>query len=361
MPSDVYLFNDRTMKETPRKRSILPPRDSEAEERPAAQLEPAMIDWQQRLLLRRYRFAPSHESETDFAARIDYAGLGFYFPLATSNPKLAAAKAEKIYQTVARQGWNAACRKFSRELMVGFEWCANPILWTYTTIHTLVASSGNPAATDKNNSQNVLIVEADAGIRRALEWCVNQQGGLCGIGCDSEKSFDPALEAYKPQMILVNRNLARRVGLEFPGEIATIRTVPALTYSCAMDGDQLFASTPGGAEGYLLKRVKPEKLFEPVLDASARPNFSSNDMPARVKMWFKGLLQSRSHPETSALAKLTPRENEVLALLSKGCVDKEIASALGISAWTVHGHVKKIFERLNVRTRTEAVVRYLEK
>ncbi len=61
------------------------------------------------------------------------------------------------------------------------------------------------------------------------------------------------------------------------------------------------------------------------------------------------------------VSRLTRRENEVLALLSKGRADKEIAQALGISAWTVHGHIKSIFERLGVRTRTGAVVRYLEK
>lgn len=54
---------------------------------------------------------------------------------------------------------------------------------------------------------------------------------------------------------------------------------------------------------------------------------------------------------------LTKREREVLALLGQGLADKEIAAALGISPWTVHGHVKKIFERLGVRTRTEAVIR----
>jgi DNA-binding NarL/FixJ family response regulator len=51
----------------------------------------------------------------------------------------------------------------------------------------------------------------------------------------------------------------------------------------------------------------------------------------------------------------------VLSHLSKGYVDTEIAQAMGISAWTVRGHVKTIFEQLNVRTRTETVIRYLEK
>jgi len=61
------------------------------------------------------------------------------------------------------------------------------------------------------------------------------------------------------------------------------------------------------------------------------------------------------------MAKLTPRENEILTLLAKGDLAKEIANTLGISIWTVHGHVKSIFEKFNVHTRTEAVVKFLQK
>ena len=61
------------------------------------------------------------------------------------------------------------------------------------------------------------------------------------------------------------------------------------------------------------------------------------------------------------MGKLTPREKEILDHLSKGYLDKEIAHALGISVWTVHGHLKKIFEKLQVHSRTEAVVKYLQK
>src|SRR3954469_6361784 len=107
--------------------------ETNAEEIPAA-----VIDWRQRFVLRRYRFPASHGSEKDFAARIDHGGQGYYFPLGTSDTELAAAKAEKIHELAVKQGWEAVCRRFSRELMVGFEWSANPILWSYTTIHTLV-------------------------------------------------------------------------------------------------------------------------------------------------------------------------------------------------------------------------------
>jgi len=328
-----------------------------------ARLPAAADEWRQRLLLRRYRFPASGGSENDFAVRIDHGGLGYYFPLGESDVARAAAKADQIHQTATGQGWNAVAKKFSRELMVGFEWCANPILWSYTTIHTLVGPTADkPSRPEDAGLARVLIVETDAGVARALEWCVNQHPGLRGLICDSPASFEEAFAAQKPQAVLLNRNVAGRVGFDSSGQAATFRAnVPALAYSCAMDGDQLFASTPGGAEGYLLKRVKPERIFEPILSPSGRPDFSPDDLLARVKNYFKGLLQSRSGRDASALAKLTPREHEVLALLSKGCVDKEIASALGISAWTVHGHIKKIFERLQVRTRTEAVVRYLEK
>lgn len=68
-----------------------------------------------------------------------------------------------------------------------------------------------------------------------------------------------------------------------------------------------------------------------------------------------------SGPPFWEIAKLTPREHEVLAFLSKGDLVKEIADTLGISKWTVQSHVKSIFEKLKVHTRTEAVIKYLRK
>jgi DNA-binding NarL/FixJ family response regulator len=128
-----------------------------------------------------------------------------------------------------------------------------------------------------------------------------------------------------------------------------------------MDGDQMFVSTPGGAGGYLVKRVKPDRLLEPILKTASRSELMTQDYLLRVKYYFQELLQLHSSHDNSTLTKLTQREREALEFLSRGFVDKEIAQAMGISVWTVHGYVKKIFERLHVRTRTEAVIRYLEK
>jgi DNA-binding NarL/FixJ family response regulator len=320
--------------------------------------------WKDRLIVRRYRFPASGESDADLATRIEHAGAGYFFPLGTSKVELAAAKAAEILEMAAKHGWSTVFPQFSRELIVSFEWCMNPVLWTYTTIHTLVgknvADSDLPPANP--NRQNVLILELDAGVRRALCWSVDHQPGFGSIPCDSAGSFAHALALHKPRMVLLNRNLAGRVGFKSVGTIAPIQPgVAALTYSVHVDGDQMFVSTPGGAAGYLVKRVKPDRLLEPILNVTSRSELMAEDLLLRVKYYFQELLQLQTRHDNSAVAKLTRREREVLVLLSKGCVDKEIAHAMGISIWTVHGHIKRIFEALNVRTRTEAVIHYLEK
>jgi DNA-binding NarL/FixJ family response regulator len=321
--------------------------------------------WRQRVLLRLYRFQAAGESNQDLAVFVDHAGTGYYFPLGTAQAGQAAAKALQIYHVVVKQGWAAACRQFSRELIISFEWCMNPVLWTYTTIHTLVGKQTAPeskASAANQNRQRVLVVELDTGIRQALCWCVNQQAGFASIPCESASAFTNALTQHKPRMVLLNRNMAGRIALKSAGSVAPIQPgVPALTYSVHADGDQMFVSTPGGAEGYLVKRVKSDRLLEPILKVANRSELMTEDFLLRVKYYFQELLQLHSSHDNLALAKLTHREREVMELLSKGCVDKEIAQAMGISLWTVHGHIKNIFERLQVRTRTEAVIRYLEK
>lgn len=320
--------------------------------------------WKEQLLLRRYGFPASAEPEKSFAARISHAGSAYFFPLGTPEVDAAARMAGRIYCAIVKQGWEVASKLFPRELIVAFEWSANPLLWTYTTVHTQVGRLANvsivPAST-RADLQRVLIVETDAGLRRALMWCINQQPGFCAIACETPETFSQAAVMHKPKLVLLNRSLAERMGIQFSGGLTALPSgALALAYSVSLDGDHMFVSTPGGAEGYLLKRVNPANVLDPMIQ-SGNQSSAAEDPLAPVKLFFKGLLRLRVGHHADALAKLTPRENEVLLLLSKGCVDKEIAQAMGISVWTVHGHIKKIFERLSVRTRTEAVVRYLEK
>src|SRR4029077_10667424 len=175
-------------------------------------------------------------------------------------------------------------------------------------------------------------------------WCINHQPGFCAVPCESPEAFAQVAAAHKPRLVLLNRSLAERMGIEFSGGLTPLPSgALALAYSASPDGDHVFVSTPGGAEGYILKRVNPATIVDPTLQVGKLSPTSTEDHLAPVKRFFKDLLRPRTGGHTDALAKLTKRENEVLLLLSKGCVDKEIAQAMGISVWTVHGHVKKIY------------------
>jgi DNA-binding NarL/FixJ family response regulator len=141
------------------------------------------------------------------------------------------------------------------------------------------------------------------------------------------------------------------------------RVVPelcAVNYSVYEDSNQLFLATPGGASAYLLKRTAPDRLIEPAL--SGLETFSCQDLLVRVRQYFEAAMAFVPGVEAPRdLESLTPREQELLALLSRGYEDKEIATRLGISAWTVRGHLKHIFGKLKVHTRTQAAVRFLNK
>ena len=320
--------------------------------------------WKEHLFVRRYRFPASKEPENSFSARIGHAGNAYFFPLGTADTELAAQMACQIYCTIVKRGLEAASALFPRELIVAFEWSANPIMWTYTTVHTLMGPMDEVDAEHGRATalQNVVIVEPEPGLRHALAWCVNHRPGFSAVVCESPETFARVTAVYKPTLVLLNRSLAKRMGIEFSGGLTALPSgVLALPYSVSLDGDQMFVSTPGGAEGYLLKRVNPANLLDPILQVGKIYDAAAEDHFTAVRLFFKSLLRPRTGQNADALAKLTKRENEVLLLLSKGCVDKEIAQAMSISVWTVHGHIKKIFERLSVRTRTEAVIRYLEK
>jgi DNA-binding NarL/FixJ family response regulator len=133
-------------------------------------------------------------------------------------------------------------------------------------------------------------------------------------------------------------------------------------YSVYEDSEQLFKATPGGASGYLLKRTAPGQLLAPLSLIPQASAMRSEQIARSVRRYFQNLIESWPAEASSPdLARLTHREQQVLNLMAKGHVDKEIADALGISVWTVHGHVKNIFEKFGVHSRTEAVVKYLHK
>jgi DNA-binding NarL/FixJ family response regulator len=320
--------------------------------------------WKRRLLRRRHPSSPHSKADAVLSARIEHAGVSHYFPLATLNEDAAAAKAREIYLAIVKAGWAVATQRFVRELTVAFHWAENPLAWTYATFHTELEQSGATVASKKRGQLRVIIVEPDPGVRRALSGRVTSQAGfVCAGGYANTEDAVHGIVRSAPHLVLVNRGIFQNTAGESRDKLHRAAPgLPALFFTVYEDSDQLFKATPGGASGYLLKRTSPERLFDPIAGAVTDKVLSREAMAGHVRHYFQNMVHSLSTGDPARdVPKLTHREHEILNLLSKGYVDKEIAETLGISGWTVHGHLKKIFEKLGVHTRTEAAVKYLHK
>jgi len=122
------------------------------------------------------------------------------------------------------------------------------------------------------------------------------------------------------------------------------------------DDEKIFQSLLAGASGYLLKKTPPAKLLEAIQDLRHGGSPMSSQIARKVVQTFQIAGESRKATEN-----LSPREHEILSYLSRGFRYKEIADTLFISVETVRTHLRNIYEKLHVRSRTEAVLKYLKK
>jgi DNA-binding NarL/FixJ family response regulator len=322
--------------------------------------------WAQRLIHRKYTDTFRQDAEREFSVRVEHAGTSYYFPLGSDNEKSAAKTAARIYGVVVGQGWESACKRFPRELSLAFRWSDNPLAWTYTTVLTQTDShqiSAQKAVTQFGKFR-VGIVESDFGLRQALSWCINQQEGCCCV--QSFNSAAAALEQARRHsfdLLLVNQNLPDKPGIACLNELAVVAPkMIGLLFSAFEDSEKLFEAAPGGAPCYVFRRTPATKILVPIEAALKHGPRTREQFNSSVRRYFQDVvISSPIHGSANELSNLTPREHEILGLLSKGHPDKEIADFLRISTWTVHGHLKKIFEKLGAHNRTDAVVKYLNK
>jgi DNA-binding NarL/FixJ family response regulator len=210
----------------------------------------------------------------------------------------------------------------------------------------------------------VLIIETNQEVRRALTLWINRIPGYHCAG-----AFSNAQAALRPAavksagLILFNRNLPglpEGKGLaECDGRIAGL---PAFGFGTYAESDDIFSSLTGVSGGYFLRRRPPLEMLEPITGAWNHGALAAGRLVGQIPKYFQNLFgQSPPNDDAQSKVSLTPREQEILLRLSKGYPDKQIADGLNISAWTVHNHMKNIFKKLGVHTRTEAVIRYLQK
>jgi len=162
------------------------------------------------------------------------------------------------------------------------------------------------------------------------------------------------LPADKPQVILMDINLAGKSGIECVSRLKPVMPDTQIVMLTVFeDSESIFQALSAGATGYLLKRLSPEKLLEAIRDVMAGGSPMSASIARKIVRSFQ-----KPAPQVSK-HDLSPREKQVLELLARGEGYKQIAGELGISIDTVRTYIRRIYEKLFVHTRTQAVAKYL--
>jgi DNA-binding NarL/FixJ family response regulator len=202
---------------------------------------------------------------------------------------------------------------------------------------------------------SVAIVEDNAGVRRSLELLLAESPGFrCACACGSAEEALEAIPRNPPDVILMDIHLPNRSGIECTARIKQLLPqVQVVMITVYTDLDIVFKALRAGASGYLLKRSPPERILEAITEVRQGGAPMTREIARKVVEAFK---EPTAAPQVS---NLTRREQEVLELLSQGFGNKEIAQALSVTADTVRYHLKQIYDKLHVRSRTEAVAKFV--
>jgi DNA-binding NarL/FixJ family response regulator len=218
-----------------------------------------------------------------------------------------------------------------------------------------MSSSGAPM--DRSFIQ-VAVVEDDEEIRANLTHMIGCHAAFRLLRCFSDGETALAdLPRLKPDVVLMDINLPGMDGVECVRRLkAKMPQVQFIMLTVYEDGNRLFRSLMAGASGYLLKCTSPEKLLASIEEVHAGGVPMTPEMARRLVRHF----QEMPEPPTE-LQRLTQRESEVLDQLARGFLYKEIEENLGISTGTLRSYIANVYDKLHVHSRTEAVVKYLNR
>lgn len=202
----------------------------------------------------------------------------------------------------------------------------------------------------------VSIVEDNRGTRESLSELLGRAEALRCVGAHptGEEALR-AVPAEQPDVVLMDINLPGMSGIECVRRLKELLPkTQVLMLTTYEESDLIFDSLRKGASGYLLKNIPPSELIQAVEQVHAGGAPMSMQIARKVVNHFHQIKQLDAKAE-----QLTKREHEILALLAKGFLYKEIADQLGITLSTVRAHLHAVYEKLHVQSRTQAVVKFL--
>ena len=202
----------------------------------------------------------------------------------------------------------------------------------------------------------VSIVEDNRGTRESLSELLGRAPALQCVG--AHPTGEEALRQIpveRPDVVLMDINLPGMSGIECVKRLKELLPkTQVLMLTTYEESDLIFDSLRKGASGYLLKNMPPAELIQAVEQVHAGGAPMSMQIARKVVNHFQQIKQLNADAE-----QLTKREHEILALLAKGFLYKEIADQLGITLSTVRAHLHTVYEKLHVQSRTQAVVKFL--
>jgi DNA-binding NarL/FixJ family response regulator len=203
----------------------------------------------------------------------------------------------------------------------------------------------------------VAIVEDDPRFQASLKNWINTSPDIsCHQAWRTAEEAIELLPREPPDVLLMDINLPGLSGVECARRIKDlVPSIQIVMLTVYDDGNRIFQALAAGASGYLLKRTLPDKILEAIQEVHLGGAPMSSYIARKVVQSF----QKKSSSTQNSV--LTEREHEVLKYLTGGYINKEIASAMEISLETVRSHLKSIYEKFHVHSRTEAVVKYLNK
>jgi DNA-binding NarL/FixJ family response regulator len=198
---------------------------------------------------------------------------------------------------------------------------------------------------------HVVIIEDIKEIREGLQLLIDSSEGFsCNRTFPSAESAIVELPAICPDVVLMDIHLPGISGIEAVRKLKTqCGSTQFIMSTIYEDDDHIFESLKAGASGYLLKKTTPSKILEAITEVYNGGSPMSSQIARKVIASF----QRRDSIDDATM--LTPKEKEILKQLAKGLRDKEIADQLQVSIETVRSHARKIYEKLQVQSRTEAL------
>jgi DNA-binding NarL/FixJ family response regulator len=201
----------------------------------------------------------------------------------------------------------------------------------------------------------VAIVEDNKTTREGLETIVNLSSDFrCVCTCATAEEALRVLPRHEPELVLMDIQLPNMSGVDCVPRLREllpeVKTIMVTVYE---DPDRIFRALRAGASGYLLKRSTPEDVLNAMREVQQGGGAMSGEIARKVIGYFR-----EQTTATAGMDQLTTREREVLELVVHGLSNKEIAERLSVTVAAVRWHLKHIYNKLHVHSRTEAALKF---